>query len=102
MVIDLRNAPQDCGCVTHSGPHWIHEDRLTFEHNLRILERGGMLAPLAFAQDEAVRLQNKRYAMLKYTKDEQEVFLFPEGCGEDDYTRRTKEAAARLKERWAT
>jgi len=101
-MIDLRDAPKDCECSDqiHSGPHWLHEDRLAFEQNLRLLQYPrGVFAGLAFAQNEAVRLQNKRYSMRRYTKDEQETFIFPEGYREKDYTMRVKEALADLLER---
>ncbi len=96
-MIDLRSAPKDCECSdnVHIGPHWLHEDRLTFERNLKLIQPPrGQLAGLAFAQSEAVRLQNKRFAMCRYTRDEEEVFIFPEGYREKDYQARVKEALA--------
>ncbi len=88
MTIDLTAMPRDCDCVTHDGLHWLHDDRMTFERNLKILERGGQLCLHAFAQNEEVRLRNKRFAMQRYTKDENETFIFPDGYRERDYEAR--------------
>lgn len=98
MTIDLRTVPRDCDCVTHDVLHWLHEDRFAFEQNLRLLHQPlSQLAGLAFAQNEQIRLQNKCFAMLRYTKDENEDFIFPDGYSEKDYNARIKEALANFK-----
>ncbi len=66
-MIDLTAMPRDCDCVTHDGLHWLYEDRLAFERNLILLERAlagqSRFGLVAFAQEEAARLRNKRYEM---------------------------------------
>lgn len=47
----------DCGCVGHVGPHWLHQNLVVMQLNLAILERGtSSLSLLAFGREEAVRL----------------------------------------------
>lgn len=34
-IVDLKN---DCGCVLHNGPHWLHMDDVDKSLNQRLLE----------------------------------------------------------------
>lgn len=61
---------QDCGCLTHTGPHWKHMDRLDRERNQAMLERAqntkgwdALLGFMGFIQEEQHRLQEKAYQM---------------------------------------
>jgi len=60
-VIELA---KDCDCSTHSGPHWLHADRLWLEGNRALLRPEGdptrsMLGCFGFAREEAARLAEK-------------------------------------------
>ena len=61
----IVEAKQDCGCVIHTGPHWVHMDEFDKARNLRMLEAmGGHEDPIArerFAQYELIRLRAKKY-----------------------------------------
>lgn len=61
QVVD---APQDCGCVHHTGPHWLHMDAVHKAANLAALNRMGgpanATARRRFAELELVRLRLKR------------------------------------------
>ena len=74
-IIDLV---QDCECITHTGPHWLHDDAITRAANLELLDYAERLAATAqtmadanyiyavgarFAEVEIVRLDAKRREM---------------------------------------
>jgi len=53
---------QDCGCVIHTGPHWLHMDDVDKALNAPLRERafrGEFLAVYAYAQAEQRRLASK-------------------------------------------
>lgn len=83
--IDLTAMPRDCQCITHEGLHWIVEDRLWFERNLALLQRGNVQGFLA---SEVWRLGEKRRNMARYVQDEHQTVIFPDGCSEADYNKR--------------
>lgn len=96
-MIDLTTMPRDCDCSYHDGLCWLHEDRLQFELNLKIIagypaNRVPVLQWHAFCEAEIRRLQEKQRHMRRYiTADENETFIFPEGYRERDYNQRMKE-----------
>lgn len=58
-VIELE---QDCDCVIHEGPHWLHMDSVDKSLNRPLYERairGERLAAYAFARQEQRRLSTK-------------------------------------------
>lgn len=69
-VVELA---QDCECVTHKGPHWLHMNRIEEEQNLReagpdAIALAGALAPALarhFAQAEVRRLNSLIAAMVE-------------------------------------
>jgi hypothetical protein len=53
---------QDCDCVIHTGPHWLHMDDVDKRLNAPLRERafqGEFLAVYAYAQAEQRRLASK-------------------------------------------
>lgn len=60
---------QDCDCITHAGPHWLHMDRLDRERTRRMLDQLDPTSPQApalagyIAAHEAERLRSKRAHM---------------------------------------
>lgn len=71
---------KDCGCPCHEGPHWLYMDELLHEMNQKHLERareqdaagnyyGAWLTLVGHAQEELVRLREKRLMMERYKID---------------------------------
>ena len=48
----------DCGCITHSGPHWLHMDRIWHENNQKMLRDGNLRG---FLTEEIARLKEKEF-----------------------------------------
>lgn len=46
----------DCGCIGHEGPHWLHMDKLWREMNRKLLDGGDSLGMIGFAKEEIARL----------------------------------------------
>lgn len=53
----------DCGCITHSGPHWLHMDQMWKQANAELKARGTTLALMGFIQEEQARLAEKLQQM---------------------------------------
>ena len=54
-----KEATKDCTCITHDGPHWMHEDRLWYKRNLEYMP----LHPLVFCKVECERLTHLEATM---------------------------------------
>ena len=78
----------DCGCITHQGPHWLHMDLLDRERNLKLLERlvravemrnadDHALAHQAWLQAERMRLREKLYHMEQEDRRRGEPGVYP-------------------------
>lgn len=65
--IDWDRMPQDCGCRTHAGPHFIHMDRMDQRSNRR-LRRDTFLGLLAYSREEAERLRRLRWGWQAYMR----------------------------------
>lgn len=61
-VIELT---KDCGCQHHDGPHWLHMDEYWKRKNLELRSKDNGLSDLGFAVEEAARLREKYYEMIK-------------------------------------
>lgn len=53
---------QDCNCITHKGPHWLHMDAIDKRLNASLLG-GGPLQLQEHARLELSRLKSKREKM---------------------------------------
>lgn len=59
----------DCGCLTHDGPHFLHMDEYTRQANRKLLhwaQDGGAMAEVylyRFCELELIRLREKRLWM---------------------------------------
>jgi len=63
-IIELE---QDCGCITHTGPHWIHMDAIDkWLNNALIKESLNPLHIQEIARLELARLEAKRRNMIKH------------------------------------
>lgn len=63
---EFMTLENECGCLHHEGPHWLHMSKVSYALNLKILERGGSLAKHAFAEAEIRRLDGLLYDMRIY------------------------------------
>lgn len=48
-------AEKDCQCVTHDGPHWVHQDDLWKSRNREFLSNETVLGGMAHAKEDAAR-----------------------------------------------
>ena len=64
----MKSSDRDCGCVDHTGPHWMHMDKLWYSRNQVLLAvlrdetkpyHDRELAYFAFCQGEQLRLTEK-------------------------------------------
>lgn len=53
-------APQDCECRSHTGPHWLHMDDVRKASSRRLLEAGNAQGHIV---EELARLREKRWYM---------------------------------------
>jgi hypothetical protein len=57
----------DCGCIIHEGPHFLHMDRLDWERNInRLRETGGVRG---FVIEEAARLRELAHQLQAHGMD---------------------------------
>jgi hypothetical protein len=66
MATVERELPKDCGCQTHTGPHWLHMDAITHEQNRKFLaqaKQGNIRAGFTFVTVEQQRLEQKAREM---------------------------------------
>ncbi len=57
---EIVDAPKDCECIMHDGPHWLYMDAWWKAQNRALLEAGNWFA---FAGEELVRLREKEVEM---------------------------------------
>lgn len=56
---------QDCSCITHTGPHWLHMQRLWRDKNRELLASGSRLGNMAFVREEEQRLKQLEREMVQ-------------------------------------
>ncbi len=71
--------PQDCTCVTHKGPCWLHMDFMDRERNAElVMPPGGSLA--AFIREESTRAKTQLEHMRRLGIEDMKVYLNIEGA----------------------
>lgn len=53
-------AAQDCECLNHAGPHWLHMDSVRKASSRRLLEAGNVQGHVV---EELARLREKEWQM---------------------------------------
>lgn len=56
-----KELEKDCGCLTHNGPHFLHDNRLWKQRNQKLKDRGNYLSILGFVNQEIDRLAEIAY-----------------------------------------
>ena len=52
---------QDCECITHSGPHWLHINDMWRNRNSELLHQGNLRAHI---EEECRRLAEKEHELV--------------------------------------